>query len=81
MFYLARLIASSSHSLATTIGYATGDALGWRGRMEPGTAGMPSPAQHLPPHPSAPAPLQQRRTPAPYRPFNRWRFTWTAETF
>jgi hypothetical protein len=35
MFYLARLTSSSSHSLAATIGYASGGALGWRARLEP----------------------------------------------
>jgi hypothetical protein len=72
MFYLARLTSSSSHSLAATIGYASGGALGWRARLEPrgGLTAIrvpfPAASPAAAPHSN---PQQQRRFPAWYRLF------------
>jgi len=82
MFYLARLISSSSHSLAATIGYARGSELGWRAGKEPGDeARAPSRARspvaslRTPPHVATPYPGVVLPVPIDRR------FSWTAEYF
>jgi hypothetical protein len=83
MFYLARLISSSSHSLSATIGFAMVGVLRWAGRTGAPDAvldaGMPPQCPRLPALPALPA-----ATPDPgvlsFFLIER-RIPWTAELF
>jgi hypothetical protein len=69
MFYLARLISSSSHSLSATIGFAMVGVLRWAGRTGVPDAALDAgmPPRSAPAFPLFPPSQQQRRTPASYR--------------